>query len=37
MKVTPFDKIELENVDIEGAKNTKIRWLISQKDNAPNF
>ncbi len=37
MKVTHFDKIELENVDIEGAKNTKIRWLIAQKDGAPNF
>ena len=37
MKVVQFDKVELEDVNVEGAKNTKIRWLISQKDNAPNF
>ena len=37
MKVVPFDKVELEDVNVEGAKNTKIRWLISLKDNAPNF
>ncbi|MEA2105035.1 MAG: cupin domain-containing protein [Candidatus Cloacimonadota bacterium] len=37
MKVTHFNEIPLENVDIEGVKDTKIRWLISQKDNAPNF
>ena len=37
MKLTHFDKVELENVDVEGAKNTKIRWLISKKDGAPNF
>ncbi len=37
MKVVQFDDIALENVNIEGALNTKIRWLIGQKDNAPNF
>ena len=37
MKLVHFDDVELENVDIEGAKNTKIRWLVAQKDGAPNF
>lgn len=37
MKLVHYDEVELEDVDIEGAKDTKIRWLISQKDNAPNF
>ncbi len=37
MKVTPHNEISLEDVNIEGAKAVKIRWLVSQKDNAPNF
>jgi quercetin dioxygenase-like cupin family protein len=37
MKVESFDKVKLEDVSVEGAVGTKIRWLISQKDNAPNF
>ncbi len=37
MKVANFNEVTLENVDIPDAKDTKIRWLISQKDNAPNF
>lgn len=37
MKVTNYKNVELEDVNVEGAKNTKIRWLISQKDTAPNF
>ena len=37
MKLIHFDKVELENVNIEGAKNTKIRWLVAQKDGSPNF
>ncbi len=37
MKVTPSTDIPLEDVNIEGAKNVKIRWLVSEKDNAPNF
>lgn len=37
MKVEHFHEIPLENVNIEGAKDTKIRWLISKEDNAPNF
>ncbi len=37
MKVKPYQDIELEEVNIEGAKGTKIRWLIAPKDGAPNF
>src|SRR5690554_1097674 len=37
MKVIPYDEIPLEEVKVEGAKGARIRWLISQKDNAPNF
>ena len=37
MKVVHFDEIDLEKVDAEGASKTNIRWLISQKDKAPNF
>lgn len=37
MKVTSFENITLEDVNVEGAKNAKIRWLIAQKDKAPNF
>jgi quercetin dioxygenase-like cupin family protein len=37
MKVVHYDQVELEDVNIEGAKGAKIRWLISQKDGAPNF
>jgi len=37
MKVTEYTKIPLEEVSVEGAKATQIRWLISQKDKAPNF
>ncbi|MBC8313299.1 MAG: cupin domain-containing protein [Candidatus Cloacimonetes bacterium] len=37
MKLIHFDDVPLETVSIEGAKNVKLRWLISDKDNAPNF
>ncbi len=37
MKVTHYDKITLEDVNIEGSKATKIRWMIAEKDGAPNF
>ncbi len=36
-KVTTLDKVPLEKVDMQGAKNTYIQWLISEKDGAPNF
>ncbi|HOD54775.1 MAG TPA: cupin domain-containing protein [Candidatus Cloacimonadota bacterium] len=37
MKVVNYQDVPLEDVNIEGAAFTKIRWLIGQKDNAPNF
>ena len=37
MKVVHYDNVELEPVDVEGAKGAQIRWLISQKDGAPTF
>ncbi len=37
MKVTPYTSVTLEDVTVDGAKRTKIRWLISEKDGAPNF
>lgn len=37
MKISHFDQIELEPVNAEGAAGAKIRWLIAQKDGAPNF
>ena len=37
MKVVSFKDVTLEDVKVDGAKGTKIRWLISQKDSAPNF
>lgn len=37
MKFANYKEIDLEDVKVEGAKNTKIRWLISKRDNAPNY
>lgn len=37
MKLMPSTEVPLEEVSMEGAKGVKMRWLISQKDNAPNF
>lgn len=37
MKVVHYTDVLLEDVDVEGAKGAKIRWLISQKDGAPTF
>ena len=37
MKLTHFNNVTLEDVSVEGAKDVKIRWLISEKDNAQNF
>jgi len=36
-KVVHYLDVEAEEVKVEGAKNTRIRWLISDKDGAPNF
>lgn len=37
MKLKHYTDITLEDVNVEGAKGTKIRWLISKDDKAPNF
>lgn len=37
MKLTHFNQVELQPVNVEGAAGTKIRWLIAEKDGAPNF
>ncbi|MCD4829308.1 MAG: cupin domain-containing protein [Candidatus Cloacimonetes bacterium] len=37
MKVVPFTTVKLEEVNVEGARNVGIRWLISHNDKAPNF
>ena len=37
MKVAHFTDIEAKEVEMEGAGDVTIRWLISAKDGAPNF
>lgn len=37
MIVKKYDEVEKENVTMEGAKNTSIRWLVGQDTGAPNF
>ncbi len=37
MKLVNYQDVTLEDVNVEGSSATKIRWMISQKDNAPNF
>lgn len=37
MKLTKYDRVTLEDVNIDGAKDVKIRWLIAEEDGAPNF
>jgi len=37
MKPKHYTEVKLEEVTIEGARKASIRWLISQKDGAPNF
>ncbi len=37
MKVVPYSEVTLEEVTMEGAKGVKMRWLIAEKDRAPNF
>ncbi len=36
-KVAHFSEVEASEVVEAGAKGTKIRWLISKEDGAPNF
>jgi quercetin dioxygenase-like cupin family protein len=37
MLVKKYDEIKKEKVNIEGADNTSIRWLIGKDSKAPNF
>ncbi len=37
MKLMHYNDVELEPVYAEGAEGANIRWLIAQKDGAPNF
>ena len=37
MKIVDYKEINADPVDFEETKNVKVRWLISEKDNAPNF
>jgi len=36
-KIGFADDIKAEAVEAEGARNVTIRWLVSEKDGAPNF
>ena len=37
MDIKYYEDVGARPVDIEGAKEVKVRWLISQKEGAPNF
>ncbi|HBY57620.1 MAG TPA: cupin [Candidatus Atribacteria bacterium] len=37
MKIVDYKEVKAEAVDFEEVKDVKVRWLISDKDNAPNF
>jgi len=37
MKILDYKEVKAEPVTDEGAHGATIRWLISQKENAPNF
>ena len=37
MKYKNSKEVTLEDVEIDGAKDVKIRWLITEKDGAQNF
>ena len=37
MKIVDYKKVKAEVVDFEDVKDVKVRWLISDKDKAPNF
>jgi quercetin dioxygenase-like cupin family protein len=36
-KIGKAIEIEARDVDVEGAENVTIRWLVSKNDGAPNF
>ncbi len=37
MKIVDYKEVKTEAVDFENVKDVKVRWLISDKDKAPNF
>ena len=37
LKLRHYSEVPLEEVTMEGARGASIRWLISEKDGAPNF
>lgn len=37
MKIIDYKEVNAEAVDFEDVKDVKVRWLISDEDNAPNF
>jgi len=37
MKINHYEQVEQQPVDMEGAVGCQVRWLISDKDGAPNF
>lgn len=37
MKIKHYQQYPLEKVTMEGARKAYIRWLVSEKDGAPNF
>ncbi|HCL90521.1 MAG TPA: cupin, partial [Candidatus Atribacteria bacterium] len=37
MKIVDYKEVKAEAVDFEDVKDVKVRWLISDKDKAPNF
>ena len=37
MKIVDYKEVKAEPVDFEETKGVKVRWLISDKDKAPNF
>ena len=37
MKVVDYRTVTAEPVEVEGAKDVKVRWLIAKKDQAENF
>ena len=32
-----INEVPLEDVNVEGAKDVKVQWIFSSKDNVPNF
>lgn len=37
MKVNHHEEVEQQPVDMEGAEGCRVRWLVGQKQGAPNF